>query len=233
MDLTGLRNFRYEAAAVVVSLLLFPLSAWLTVAVLVGTLLSLGAKVLTFQRQQLALQREIATLVRNEQRLKSQAYTDPLTGLANRLLLTDRFRQTAERCKRNRTHFAVLMVDLDAFKAINDTLGHAAGDVVLQTVGHRLLGAVRASDTVARLGGDEFVLLIESFDRPDELVAIGRKLMTIISEPIALPDNHIVNVGGSVGFALYPRHGTEIDDLLHIADKGMYDCKISGLMELQ
>jgi diguanylate cyclase len=233
MDLTGLRNLRYEAAAVVAALLLLPLSIWVAVPVFIGTLLSLGKKVLTFQRQQLALQREIASLVRNEQRLKDQAYTDPLTGLANRLLLTDRFRQTAERCKRNRTHFAVLMVDLDAFKAINDTRGHAAGDVVLQTVGHRLLGAVRASDTVARLGGDEFVLLIESFDTPGELVTIGRKLMATISESITLPEGQIVNVGASIGFALYPRHGTEIDDLLNIADKGMYDCKISGLMELQ
>lgn len=233
MDLTGLRNLRYEAAAAVVALLLLPLTAWLAAPIFIGTLLSLGNKVLTFQRQQQALQREIASLVRNEQRLKDQAYTDPLTGLANRLLLTDRFRQTAERCKRNQTHFAVLMVDLDAFKAINDTQGHAAGDVVLQTVGRRLLGAVRASDTVARLGGDEFVLLIESFDRSEELVAIGRKLMATISEPIRLPEGIIVNVGSSIGFALYPRHGTEIDDLLHIADKGMYDCKVSGLMELQ
>lgn len=234
MDLTGLRNLRYEAAAAAVALLLLSLSLSTSaaVAVLIGVLLSLSNKVLTFQRQQWALQREIATLVHNEQRLKDQAYTDPLTGLANRLLLTDRFRQTAERCKRSGTHFAVLMVDLDAFKAINDTLGHAAGDLVLQTVGHRLLGGVRAADTVARLGGDEFVLLIESFDRPDELVTIGRKLMSTISEPIALPENHIVTVGASIGFAIYPRHGTDINDLLHIADKGMYDCKISGLMEL-
>ena len=233
MDFNSLRNLRYEAAAVVVALLFLPLSAGLAVAVLIGVLLSLGGKVFTFERQQLALQREIASLVRNEQRLKDQAYTDPLTGLANRLLLTDRFRQTAERCKRSRTVFAVLMVDLDAFKVINDTLGHAAGDVVLQTVGNRLLGAVRASDTVARLGGDEFVLLIESFDKSDELIAIGRKLMATISEPIALPEGKAVNVGASIGFALYPRHGTDINDLLHIADKGMYDCKVSGLMELQ
>jgi diguanylate cyclase (GGDEF)-like protein len=222
----------FELATCVVALLAAVFNAYVAVALLVVAVASLATKILRLQRQQGALQREIATLVRNEQRLKSQAYTDPLTGLANRLLLTDRFRQTAERNKRNRTEFAVLMVDLNSFKVINDTLGHAAGDHVLKTVGRRLAAAVRASDTVARLGGDEFVLIVESFNHPDELLLIGRKLIDTISEGIALPAGEVVTVGASVGFALYPHHGTDINDLLHVADKGMYDCKISGMMEL-
>ncbi|MDE2418814.1 MAG: GGDEF domain-containing protein [Burkholderiales bacterium] len=224
---------RFELAALLAGLLSLAVSPYLAAAVLAGVAVSLIAKVARLQRQQGALQREIATLVRNTQHLKDQAYTDTLTGLANRLLLTDRFQQTVERAKRNRTQFALLMVDLDAFKAINDHYGHAAGDFVLQTVAQRLLAAVRASDTVARLGGDEFVLIIDRFEEPDELVRIGRKLIATISDDIVLPDGEVVSVGASIGFALYPRNGTDINDLLHVADKGMYDCKISGLMELQ
>jgi len=224
---------RFELAAMLVGLLSLAISPYLAAAVLAGAAVSLIAKIARLHRQQGALQREIASLVRNEQRLKAQAYTDSLTGLANRLLLTDRFQQTVERAKRNRTLFALLMVDLDAFKAVNDHYGHAAGDFVLLTVANRLLAAVRASDTVARLGGDEFVLIIDRYEDPDELVRIGRKLIATISDAIELPDGEVVSVGASVGFALYPSNGTDINDLLHVADKGMYDCKISGLMELQ
>jgi len=223
---------RFELAALLAGLLSLAFFPYVTAAVLAGVAVSLIARIARLQRQQGALQREIATLVRSEQHLKDQAYTDTLTGLANRLLLTDRFQQTVERAKRNRSLFALLMVDLDAFKAINDHYGHAAGDFVLQTVAQRLLAAVRASDTVARLGGDEFVLIIDRYEDPEELVRIGRKLVATISDDIMLPEGGVVSVGASVGFALYPRNGTDINDLLHVADKGMYDCKISGLMEL-
>jgi diguanylate cyclase len=125
------------------------------------------------------------------------------------------------------------MVDLNGFKAINDTYGHGAGDHVLRTVAQRLVATVRGSDTVARLGGDEFVLLIESFEDADELVHLGRKLIAAISEDIPLADQGHVNVGASVGFALFPRNGADLDSLLDTADRGMYDCKASGLMELQ
>jgi len=224
---------RFELAALLAGLLSLAFFPYVTAAVLAGVAVSLIARIARLQRQQGALQREIATLVRSEQHLKDQAYTDTLTGLANRLLLTDRFQQTVERAKRNRSLFALLMVDLDAFKAINDHYGHAAGDFVLQTVAQRLLAAVRASDTVARLGGDEFVLIIDRYEDPEELVRIGRKLVATISDDIMLPEGGVVSVGASVGFALYPRNGTDINDLLHVADKGMYDCKISGLMALQ
>lgn len=230
----GLGYFlRYEAVALVTGLLSLAISPYVTIVLMAGIVASLVHKIVRLQRQQGALKREIASLTRNEQRLKDQAYTDALTGLANRLLLTDRFQQTVERAKRNRTQFALLMVDLDAFKAVNDHYGHAAGDHVLKTVARRLLSSVRASDTVARLGGDEFVLVIDRFEDPDELVRIGRKLIDSISNDIVLPDGEVVSVGASVGFALYPRNGTDINDLLHVADKGMYDCKTSGLMGLQ
>lgn len=225
--------FRFEALALLLaalSLAVSPYLAWLPVG---WVLVRLGLRLRMALDQQTVLQRELTTLERTTQHLKNQAFTDGLTGLANRLLLADRFQLTLERSKRKRVEFALLMVDLDGFKVINDHYGHAAGDIVLRTVAQRLITAVRASDTVARIGGDEFVLLIESFDNPDELVHIGRKLIATIAEDITLPNGSNVTVGASVGFGLFPRHGADLEGLLQTADEGMYDCKASGLMALR
>jgi diguanylate cyclase (GGDEF)-like protein len=200
--------------------------------VLGGACLVLLVQVFSSQLLQLALHDRIDAYRKKTHILKDKAYSDALTGLGNRLLLADRFALTATRSKRQCTPFAVLMIDLNAFKAVNDNYGHAAGDQVLVAVAKRLLETVRASDTVARVGGDEFVLLIESFKNPDELVHLGRKLVASISKPIALDNGLAVGVGASVGFAQWPKNGANLDDLLNVADQGMYDCKISGLMEL-
>ena len=165
--------------------------------------------------------------------LQAQAHHDELTGLANRLLLTERFLSAAKRAKRSGKVFAILMIDLDGFKAINDNYGHAAGDAVLITMGRRLLGSIRACDTVARLGGDEFVLIIEDIDDPQELVGMSHKMITTLSKPIALENGAAVSAGASVGMALYPLHGTEMNDLLGVADQSMYECKSTGQMSLQ
>lgn len=180
-----------------------------------------------------ALQTDIADLRASEQLLKVQAHHDGLTGLANRILLTDRFRFAVERAKRSDTSFALLMIDLNDFKTVNDNYGHAAGDAVLVTMARRLVGAVRASDTVARLGGDEFVLIIESFDDANELRQIGQKLINTLSHSIALDADVVVKVGASVGMAMYPDHGADMNDLLFVADQAMYDCKSSRQMTLQ
>jgi diguanylate cyclase (GGDEF)-like protein len=194
--------------------------------------LVLLAHLLSSQGLELALHDRIDAYRRKTHALKNKAYSDALTGLANRLLLADRFEITASRSKRQSSPFALLMIDLNAFKAVNDNYGHAAGDRVLVTVAKRLMETVRASDTVARVGGDEFVLLIESFKNSDELVHLGRKLVSSISQPIAIGNGVNVQVGASVGFALWPKNGASMEDLLNVADQGMYDCKISGLMEL-
>jgi diguanylate cyclase (GGDEF)-like protein len=193
-----------------------------------------GLLVLLFQAHQVqrSLTQQIADFALNESILRAQANHDSLTGLANRLLLADRFKFTAERSKRNRVAFALLMIDLNNFKSVNDRFGHAAGDHVLATQAGRLLTCVRSSDTVARLGGDEFVVLVESFENPDEMVHIGRKLIACLSEPIALEGGNMAYVGASVGIALYPKDGEELSELLNVADRGMYDCKASGLMEM-
>jgi diguanylate cyclase len=228
-----LHSYALEIGALLGAFACLPFSPVWALLPLALVVASLARKLQRALRHQATLRHEIASLVRNEAWLKSQAFTDNLTGLANRLLLADRFQLTLERSKRSRAEFALLMVDLNGFKAINDTYGHGAGDEVLRTVAQRLVATVRASDTVARLGGDEFVLLIESFENPDELVHLGRKLIAAISADIALAGQGPVNVGASVGFALFPRNGTDLDSLLDTADRGMYDCKASGLMELQ
>jgi diguanylate cyclase len=230
---TLVSSYAIEIGALLGALACLPFSPYWALLPLAVLAASLARKLQRALRHQATLRNEIATLVRNEAWLKSQAFTDNLTGLANRLLLADRFQLTLERSKRNRAEFALLMVDLNGFKAINDTYGHGAGDQVLRTVAQRLMATVRGSDTVARLGGDEFVLLIESFEDADELVHLGRKLIAAISADIPLADQGHVNVGASVGFALFPRNGADLDSLLDTADRGMYDCKVSGLMELQ
>jgi diguanylate cyclase (GGDEF)-like protein len=178
------------------------------------------------------LHQAIAELQHSKRVLSAQAHFDPLTGLANRALLADRFHLAIERAKRSKIPFAVVMIDLNGFKAVNDTYGHAAGDYVLVAVGKRLLDAVRASDTVARLGGDEFVLLIESVQARHELETLGQKLIDALSHRVVLPSGHGVSAGGSIGFALFPDDGLNMDDLLHVADNAMYECKTSGLMPL-
>ena len=178
------------------------------------------------------LQRYVAKLQVAEKSLKKHAFFDPLTGLPNRLLLMDRFQRAMQHSKRSQKQFAVLMVDLNKFKAINDTYGHAAGDTVLVTVARRLTMSVRSSDTVARLGGDEFVLIIESITEREQVIALGHKLIELLSEKVALDSGEVVSLGGSIGFAWYPKDGENLKDILAVADQAMYFCKTSGLMPL-
>ncbi len=178
------------------------------------------------------LRKYVAKLQDAERTLKKHAFFDPLTGLANRLLLMERFEHSMRQSKRSLKQFAVLMVDLNKFKSINDTYGHAAGDTVLITVAQRLLSIVRSSDTVARLGGDEFVLIIESIAEREQVVALGQKVVDVLSENVTLDSGEVVSVGGSVGFAWYPKDGDNFRDILEVADQAMYFCKTSGLMPL-
>ena len=165
-----------------------------------------------------------------ERALRKSAFLDPLTGLANRLLLMDRFEVAMRHARRSRKKFAVLMLDLNKFKAINDTYGHAAGDQVLVAVAQRLVSIVRESDTVARLGGDEFVLIVESISERAPLETLGRKLVDVVSQNLVLDSGETVCVGTSVGYAWYPKDGDNLHDVLEVADQAMYTCKTSGLM---
>lgn len=165
--------------------------------------------------------------------LLTQAHYDHLTGLGNRNLLADRFQFAMERSMRGKESFALLMVDLNNFKSINDNYGHSAGDEVLVASARRLLAAVRASDTVVRLGGDEFLLLIERFGKCNDVFNLGQKLIDSLSEEIALSSGDIVSVGASVGIAQFPKDGFDIGGLIEYADQSMYECKTSGRMPLE
>lgn len=151
---------------------------------------------------------------------------DELTGLANRRLVHDRICSALARAARSRGSFALLYVDLDKFKQVNDTLGHACGDRLLQEVARRLQHAVRASDTVGRLGGDEFVVLLEEVGTRAAAEALAQKLRREIAQPLELGGS-TVRVAASIGIALYPADGDGLDPLLAHADQAMYADKRS------
>ncbi len=163
----------------------------------------------------------------SEQRIERLAHYDLLTGLPNRALFNDRLEKALQHTRRSRKILAVLFIDLDRFKSINDSLGHAMGDQYLQTIADRLKNCLRSEDTVARIGGDEFTIILENL--PDEQVAISiaNKIITSIAEPLHLEGNKIIP-GASIGISLYPNDGENGEALLKNADTAMYQAKASG-----
>jgi diguanylate cyclase (GGDEF)-like protein/PAS domain S-box-containing protein len=159
------------------------------------------------------------------ERLSALALQDPLTGLANRSLLADRLDQALTRTARTYRPVAVLMCDLDGFKPVNDTYGHAAGDEILREVAGRLREVVRASDTVARTGGDEFVVLCEDLDQEVTAEVVGRRIRVRLRDPYVLADGTVVELSGSVGIATGAGPNLDADALLEEADRAMYAAK--------
>ena len=162
-----------------------------------------------------------------EQEMLRLATHDSLTGLVNRALLRDRIHQALESAHRNRHRAAVLFIDLDQFKAVNDSLGHTTGDRLLVEVGNRLASSVRAEDTVARQGGDEFIVFIPKLDSPQAAGLVAQSLHAMLSQPFSI-DGQEVFVGSSIGIALYPDDGGDVDTLLRHSDTAMYQVKESG-----
>ncbi len=152
---------------------------------------------------------------------------DLLTGLPNRLLVCRLLGQTIARAQRYNQRFALLFVDLDRFKAVNDTLGHRAGDQLLVEVAGRLRASVRTSDTVGRLAGDEFVVILEDVHSPDEVLALAEKIRHALQQPVPI-DGRQAQVGASIGIAVYPEHGGTQEELLRQADAAMYEVKAAG-----
>jgi len=175
--------------------------------------------------------RDISEEKASVSQLKKIARHDPLTGLPNRLLLEECLTQALARARRNATRVALVFIDLNGFKQINDSYGHAVGDQVLVATAQRLQQTLRESDLVARLGGDEFVVVVEGLTLGktphEEAQLIGEKILQRLSQPLSLGDaSH--RVGASLGIALYPEHGPNIDSLIHIADQAMYAAKRNG-----
>ena len=164
-----------------------------------------------------------------EEQIRRLAYYDPLTGLPNRRLITEQLGHAIARAERQRSPVAVVFVDLDHFKRVNDTFGHAAGDDLLRTVGVRLASALRGCDahSIARLGGDEFIVLLPDLRRPEDAAGIAQRLVDTLAEPVLVQGTEIF-VGGSVGVAMYPEDGADADVLLMNADIAMYRAKSAG-----
>ncbi|MGH8578134.1 MAG: diguanylate cyclase domain-containing protein, partial [Gammaproteobacteria bacterium] len=162
-----------------------------------------------------------------QRQLERLAYHDALTGLPNRALFMDRLEHALAQAGRHDWRLALLFVDLDHFKAINDTLGHAAGDALLQQIGRRVERLLRAEDTVARLGGDEFVILLHGLSATHDAAHVASKAAAILAVPFEV-DGHELHVTASIGISLFPRDGTDSTTLLKHADAALYQAKERG-----
>lgn len=162
-----------------------------------------------------------------EERIRFLAQHDALTGLPNRALLYDRLQHSLARARRNQTLLAVLFIDLDGFKRVNDAYGHGVGDRLLQQVAQRLTGALRAADTVSRLGGDEFIVLLDEIRQPVNASGVAQKLIGMLSQPYVLEDQSL-RCTPSIGISCFPGHGDDPESLIQHADQAMYAAKQAG-----
>lgn len=170
---------------------------------------------------------DITLRKKNEERILYQANYDALTGLPNRSLFMDRLQRAVIRAERAKTQIALLFIDLDRFKNVNDTLGHASGDLLLQEAANRLTSLVRKSDTVARLGGDEFTVIIQDLTDFYLIESLVEKLLEKLSAPYDL-ENNVAFVSASIGITIYPNDGKNVEELLKNADAAMYQAKDGG-----
>jgi len=170
---------------------------------------------------------DISQIKQSEAKLEHLAHYDPLTDLPNRLLFGARLDHAIQRAQRDRSLLALLFIDLDHFKTVNDGLGHPVGDRMLREVAHRLTLCVRAEDTVARLGGDEFVIILEGLDNTPQATVLADKLLAALTRPFDL-DGQEIFIGASIGISAYPADGTDATTLLKNADAAMYRSKEEG-----
>ena len=173
------------------------------------------------------LLKDITEAKKQREYIQNLAHYDQLTGLPNRVLFMDRIKQAIIRSKRNKCIFALLFIDLDRFKYVNDTLGHDAGDELLTVVSKRLKETVREQDTVARIGGDEFTVILEEIAKQEDSVTVSEKIIKNICYPIDIKGKEVV-VGASIGIATYPDHATDENKVIKFADIAMYRAKESG-----
>ncbi len=171
--------------------------------------------------------RDISERKHAQARIEFLAHHDVLTGLPNRVLLRDRFDHARAFAERSKANVAMLFLDLDNFKAVNDSFGHAAGDDLLRAVALRLDNCIRDTDTISREGGDEFLVLLNDMPDPEQVERVAGKILMALAEPLQIA-GHVLNVGGSIGIALYPDDGRTFDVLLQCADMAMYNAKAAG-----
>jgi diguanylate cyclase (GGDEF)-like protein/PAS domain S-box-containing protein len=199
-----------------------------------GSQFAANVNISTVRDEQGQLQHYVAlfadiTAQRLEQdRIEQMAFTDPLTGLANRRLMQDRLQNAIAQAQRRHHLVAVCAIDLDGFKEVNDTRGHEAGDGVLVAVAERLRHVVRANDTVARQGGDEFTLVLVDLPHAQEADDVAQRALAALRQPVPLAGGGQARISASIGIALYPAHARDPDGLLRAADEAMYTAKRRG-----
>ncbi len=163
-----------------------------------------------------------------EEEIKQLAFYDPLTQLPNRRLLQERLKHSIDVERRDGKRLALLMLDLDRFKAVNDSLGHLAGDELLQQVAVRISARLRDADMVARLGGDEFVVLLEDIAHAEDAARVAAEIIFVLGKPFQLTQSNDVQIGASIGISLYPEHGASYEMLMDHADAALYQAKDQG-----
>jgi diguanylate cyclase len=178
----------------------------------------------TLAETNLLLEQELLRLAQEVARARHFAYYDQLTGLPNRSLLMDRLDQAIDQAARQQKQVVLLLLDLDGFKRVNDRLGHAAGDKLLQQVAQRLIACTRGADTACRYGGDEFVIMLPEFDGGESAAAVAEKIRVQLTAPYAIDGGAFV-VTASIGTAIYPHDGDNYNDLIAHADIAMYCAK--------
>jgi diguanylate cyclase (GGDEF)-like protein len=172
-------------------------------------------------------EQQLAELFNSTSKLRAFANNDDLTGLPNRRLLEDRMAQAQKTAKRTQSVVAILFLDLDHFKAVNDVHGHDVGDQLLKLVAERLTQLLRAEDTVARVGGDEFVVLLPDLSDEKQAIVAAEKIVSELVKPFIVA-NHVLQLGASVGIAIYPDHDADLNNLIKFADSAMYAAKRQG-----
>lgn len=215
------RDYLYQAGLFSIAVLLFSYA-----------LINIARRRKRLYEKLLFSEREKSGLIDQLEQEKSRAYQlashDYLTGIPNRMLFHEIAATELSRARRSRKLYALFFLDLDKFKVINDTLGHAVGDALLQTVAKRLRSVLREYDLVARLGGDEFVVLVSEITAEERIAEIAQQLVTAIGAPFPDLEGHEVQTSTSIGIALYPRDGQSVDELLTSADTAMYNAKKAG-----
>ncbi|MEO8674463.1 MAG: diguanylate cyclase [Casimicrobiaceae bacterium] len=196
-----------------------PLSLWVTAT----TVRDAGGTITNYVR----VFTDISLLKATQEKLEQLASFDPLTGLPNRRLLQDRLGRALLRAERNKNRMALMFIDLDRFKKVNDTLGHDIGDLLLRGVASRLQKCIRASDSVGRFGGDEFAIVLEDTAVPNDAKRVAERIVASLAEPFHL-NGHAVRTAASIGIAFYPTNGIDAATLLRNADMAMYEAKRSG-----
>jgi diguanylate cyclase (GGDEF)-like protein/PAS domain S-box-containing protein len=170
---------------------------------------------------------DITKQKRAEERIKFLAQYDQLTKLPNRALFNDRLQHSIDRAQRSKNKIGLMFIDLDGFKNVNDTLGHQAGDELLQIIAERISNLMRVEDTVARFGGDEFTIIMEELNHSDGAIVVAKNVLQTIGEVIYLSGQE-VSVGASIGISIYPDNGEDANSIINNSDTAMYQAKKQG-----